>query len=122
VALVGLRPIAVKLEVESHLVPQERAVPVGLIINELLTNALKYAFPDERTGTVSVRFTREAEGFCLRVTDDGVGMAPDRPANGSGLGQRLVRSMVTQLEGSYAIEPDAGTPGTVATVRFPAAG
>ena len=110
-----------KLEVESHLVPQERAVPVGLIINELLTNALKYAFPDERTGTVSVRFTREAEGFCLRVTDDGVGMAPDRPADGSGLGQRLVRSMVTQLEGSYAIEPDAGTPGTVATVRFPAA-
>jgi two-component system, sensor histidine kinase PdtaS len=122
VALVGLRPIAVKLEVESHLVPQERAVPVGLIINELLTNALKYAFPDERTGTVSVRFTREAEGFCLRVTDDGVGMAPDRPPDGSGLGQRLVRSMVTQLEGSYAIEPDAGAPGTVATVRFPAAG
>ena len=94
---------------------------MGLIINELLTNALKYAFPDERTGNVTVRFIQEEKQFCLRVTDDGIGMASDRPPHGSGLGQRLIRSMVSQLEGTYEIAPDAGAPGTIATVRFPAA-
>ena len=121
-ALVGLRPIGMKVEIESHPMPQERAVPVGLIINELLTNALKYAFPEERAGSVSVQFAREDEQFCLKVTDDGIGIASDRPAHGSGLGQRLVRSMVSQLEGSYEIQPDSGAPGTVATVRFPVSG
>ena len=121
VALIGLRPISLKTQVESHLLAQERAVPVGLIINELLTNALKYAFPDERTGNVTVRFIQEEKQFCLRVTDDGIGMASDRPPHGSGLGQRLIRSMVSQLEGTYEIAPDAGAPGTIATVRFPAA-
>jgi two-component system, sensor histidine kinase PdtaS len=121
-ALVGLRPIAMRVHIESHPMPQERAVPVGLIINELLTNALKYAFPEERAGGVSVRFAREDELFCLKVMDDGVGIASDRPAHGSGLGQRLVRSMVSQLDGSYEIQPESGAPGTVATVRFPVSG
>ena len=75
-------------------------------------NALSDAFPDERTGTVSVRFTREAEGSACGSPMTASGRRWDRPANGSGLGQLLVRSMVTQLEGSYAIEPDAGTPAT----------
>lgn len=119
IALIGLRPISLKVQVQSHLLAQERAVPMGLIINELLTNALKYAFPDERAGAVTVRFIREEEQFCLVVSDDGVGIASDRSPDGSGLGQRLVRSMVSQLEGSLQIEPDAGASGTVARVRFP---
>jgi two-component system, sensor histidine kinase PdtaS len=121
VALVGLRPIALKVQVENHLLGQERAVPMGLIMNEFLTNTLKYAFPDERPGTVTVRFFREDEQFQLSVCDDGVGIVPDRPPDGSGLGQRLVRSMVLQLEGTLELKPDAGSPGTVATVRFPVA-
>lgn len=119
-ALIGLRPIALKVEVEHLCVPQESAVPIGLIINELLTNALKYAFPDDRAGTVSIRLTRDREEFCLRVADDGVGMAFEHKTEGSGLGQRLVRSMAAQLQGTITIEPDAGAPGTIATVRFPA--
>lgn len=88
-ALIGLRPITLVVDAESHLMPQERAVPVGLIMNELLTNALKYAFPDERSGTVKVRFWRDQDSFCLRVHDDGVGMTFKRTPRGSGLGQRL---------------------------------
>src|SRR4051812_45913879 len=72
-ALIGVRPISMIVEAESHRMAQERAVPVGLIINELLTNALKYAFPDERSGTVKVRFSREQDTFCLMVSDDEVG-------------------------------------------------
>lgn len=118
-ALIGLRPITLVVDAESHLMPQERAVPVGLIMNELLTNALKYAFPDERSGTVKVRFWREQGSFCLRVHDDGVGMTFKRTPRGSGLGQRLVRSMVAQLQGTYDAEPDQGAPGTIVKVSFP---
>lgn len=114
-----LRPIALDVDAESHLLSQERAVPVGLIINELLANALKYAFPDERAGRVTVQFIREGEAYCLNVSDDGIGLAAERDAAGTGLGQRLVRAMASQLGGSLEIGSDPQSPGTSATVRFP---
>jgi two-component system, sensor histidine kinase PdtaS len=92
---------------------------MGLVINELLTNALKYAFPGDRPGTVRVTFERQGDEFLLTIADNGVGMAFDGEPRGSGLGQRLVRSMVAQLGGTFAIEPDSAAGGTVATVRFP---
>src|SRR3954447_4501412 len=118
-ALIGLRPISMQVAVEHHVLSQERAVAVGLILNELLTNALKYAFPEDRHGHVRVSFERVGDEFVLRVSDNGVGIAPERGAQGSGLGQRLVRSMAGQIGGLLEIRPDAGKPGTVATVRFP---
>ena len=119
-ALIGLRPIVMSVEAESHRLSQERAVAIGLVINELLTNALKYAFPEDRSGTVQVRLMRQEDGFCLMIIDDGIGMAGERKPDGSGLGQRLIRSMVAQLQGSVEITPDSGAPGTIVTVRFPA--
>jgi two-component system, sensor histidine kinase PdtaS len=118
-ALVELRPINLVVEAQSHRLRQDRAVPMGLVINELLTNALKYAFPGDRPGTVRVTFERQGDEFLLTIADNGVGMAFDGEPRGSGLGQRLVRSMVAQLGGTFAIEPDSGAGGTVATVRFP---
>lgn len=111
------RPIVLETHAESHLLAQERAVPVGLILNELLANAFKYAFPEQSAGTVKVRFVREGDAYCLSVSDDGIGMAAERSAAGTGLGQRLVHAMATQLGGSLEMESDA--PGTCATVRFP---
>lgn len=80
-----------------------RAVPVGLITNELVTNALKYAFPDDRAGTVCIRFWREGEEFVLAVEDDGIGL-PDTDAapKGTGLGRRLIRALAAQLGGRLA--------------------
>jgi two-component sensor histidine kinase len=118
--LVGLRPIGLKVEAEHHSLPQERAVSVGLIVNELVTNALKAAFPDDRSGTIEVRFAREGADFVLTVLDDGVGITPDQQPQGTGLGQRLVRSLVAQLGGALEIGPN-GSRGTRATVRFPVA-
>lgn len=117
-ALIDLRPIRLEVRAERHALPQEEAVAVGLIINELVTNALKYAFPEDRSGLVWVIFERDEAGFRLQVRDDGVGIEPHRPAQGTGLGQRLVRSLATQVGGSFTIEPDAGDPGTIATLRF----
>ncbi len=116
-ALVGQRPILLEIETESHALPLERAVPVGLIINELVTNALKYAFPDERAGRVGVRFFRQGGEFVVTVSDDGVGVASAK-AKGTGVGQKLVRSLIAQLGGTLEVDSDA--KGTRARVRFPA--
>ncbi|WP_408903006.1 sensor histidine kinase [Methylobacterium radiotolerans] len=119
-SLLDLRPVSIEVQAEAHALPHERAVAVGLIINEALTNALKYAFPEGRTGMVGVVFRRRGGEFMLQVKDDGVGFDPDRPPRTGGLGRRLVQSMAQQLDGCLAIEPDEGAPGTLVTVTFPA--
>lgn len=120
-AFAEIRPVRIEIDVEDHPLSQQRAVAIGLIINELLTNALKYAFPGDRSGTVRISFTREADRFCLAVTDDGVGFDPTARPTGSGLGQRLLKSLAVQLAGSIEIgaKEDAAPFGTTATVRFP---
>jgi two-component system, sensor histidine kinase PdtaS len=122
-ALIGLRPIRLDLDAESHPIPLNQAVSVGLIINELLVNALKYAFPEDRSGHVTVTFTREGDEYCLVVSDDGVGLSAPRESASSlpstGLGQRLIRSFVAQLGGWHEIE--ASSPGTRVQVCFPVA-
>ncbi|GJD66322.1 sensor histidine kinase [Methylobacterium frigidaeris] len=120
-SLVDLRPVNVEVAAEPHPLPHEQAVAVGLIINEAVTNALKYAFPDDRTGTVTVSFQRRGEAFLLRVKDDGIGIDTAGVPRVGGVGRRLVHSMAQQLDGSLAVEPDEGRPGTVVTVIFPQA-
>ncbi|MBZ6074879.1 sensor histidine kinase [Microvirga puerhi] len=122
VSLIGIRPIAIRVKVEHHWLPQERSVPVGIIINELVTNCVKYAFPSDRSGTIAIVFLRQQDFYELKVSDDGVGIASTaRPNAAPGLGQRLVRSMATQLGGEVTVTPTHDLAGTCAMVRFPAA-
>ena len=107
--------IAVAAELDRAAMPRERAIPLGLVVNELITNALKHAFPDGRTGTITVTFhaTEDGEGL-LHVADDGAGMGPPRPGS---LGTELVRRLVQQCGGR--MHQEAADPGTTITVRFP---
>ncbi|UUP19171.1 Blue-light-activated histidine kinase 2 [Nitratireductor thuwali] len=118
-SLMGMRPIGLTVEAESHEIPQTSAVSIGLCINELLTNALKYAFPDDKPGTVGVVFAREGDEYRLTVTDDGVGLIEDGEAKSGGLGRRLVRSLAAQHHGSFEIGRRKDGPGTSASVRVP---
>jgi two-component sensor histidine kinase len=121
-SLLDLRPITVEADLEAHTLAHERAVAVGLIINEAVTNALKYAFPNDARGTVRVSFRRHSGEFILQVTDDGVGYAPGRePQSGGtgGMGSKLIRSMAQQLNGRLVTQPDHGAPGTTVQVPFP---
>lgn len=117
VSLVGIRPIALRAEVEPCMLPLETARSTALIVNELVTNALKHAFPDERPGTVKIRLARERNETVLIVEDDGVGQPPGSPSR-AGFGQKLVRSLAQQLGGALTIRPEP--TGTHCELRFPA--
>jgi two-component system, sensor histidine kinase PdtaS len=116
-ALTGVRPVALRTQAESHPISHSRAVAVGLVANELITNAIKYAFPGEREGTIVVDFHRSSDEFCLIVEDDGVGAGDGDPMPSGGIGQRLVRALTLQLGGRFEATPRA--PGTRCVMHFP---
>lgn len=114
-ALIGVRPVAVQVHADEITVPLSQAVPLGLTVNELLTNALKYAFPDGRNGVIHVSMACELGACRLEVRDDGVGMQGKAPREGS-LGLSLVRSLVQTIGGEIRTAEDGGV---VHTIRFP---
>jgi PAS domain S-box-containing protein len=89
----------------------DTAIPCGLIISELVSNALKYAFPKGREGTIEVILTAEPEDRChLTVKDNGVGFPPDLEfANPKSLGLQLINVLTEQLEGDLSFNLDQGT-------------
>src|SRR5687768_8609281 len=93
-ALAGERPITITPQLERVALTLECALPLGLIINELLTNALKYAFPGTQSGHIEISFVQQTDAFVLRVRDNGVGMGE---APGHGLGRQLVHRLAAQL-------------------------
>jgi two-component sensor histidine kinase/HAMP domain-containing protein len=110
--------VGVEVDVDELSLDMDTAVPLGIIINELLTNALQYAFPDGRKGRVRISLHgAEEKTLLLSVRDDGVGLPAGvdyrSPAS---LGLRIVSTLAAQLHGTLAIE--AG-PGTVFTLSFP---
>jgi two-component sensor histidine kinase len=107
--------IALKTDIASEQMPVDRAIPLGLIVNELVTNAVKYAFPDEPKGTVAVTLKRFAGELRLIVSDDGKGVDPRR--EDSGFGGRLVDSFARQLGGQ--VERESSNKGTIVCLILP---
>lgn len=95
--VIGLRPVALRVKADEAQLSAHQAVPLGLIINELVENALKYAFPDDRAGEIQVEFTATDEGYALMIADNGVGFDP--ASSRAGGGTRLVRSLSQQIGG-----------------------
>jgi len=94
--------------------PTDRAVSLGVIVNELVANACKYAY--SAGGEVRIALTQDGDShFRLAVEDDGVGIAPSAPAKGTGLGTRLIRAMAQSLQSG--IEYDPTHSGVRATLR-----
>jgi two-component sensor histidine kinase len=111
--------IAIELALDPIELSIERAVPCALILNELVTNAFKYAFPDGRNGRILVRFRESGPGSLeLAIEDDGIGLPPGRlgARNDKSLGLRIVGILTKQLDGSLAQEE---CQGTRVVLRFP---
>jgi two-component sensor histidine kinase len=114
-ALCGPRPIAMKTEAEPIQLPAEKALTTGLIINELVTNAFKYAFPQDEPGHVKVELTSSNADLIISVADDGVGCPKSKKA---GLGTRLVTVFAGQLGGTAEWDGLSGG-GCKVSIRFP---
>nr|WP_315477069.1 PAS domain S-box protein [uncultured Undibacterium sp.] len=105
---------AVRLELDLHSVSlsMDQATPCGLIVNELISNSLKHAFPDGRSGVVKVSLIPQPEtkSVNIMVSDDGVGLPSDFDQRRElSLGLQLVDDLVTQIGGTLSIETGAGS-------------
>lgn len=106
------------LHLESMHVPPDKAVSVGMIVTELLTNAYKYAYPEGREGEVRVIVRRETHTEAeLLVEDDGIGWSGEGKPQGTGLGTRIVRSMAVNLGSEIIYRSDR--PGTRVSLKLP---
>jgi two-component sensor histidine kinase len=110
--------IGVTVEVEAVAMPVDTAIPLGMIVNELVTNAVKYAYPPPEKGSIEVRLRRDEDRLLLSVRDSGRGL-PEKTEErlGGGLGMKLIRSLVAQVQGELV---DLGPPGTAFEIRLAA--
>ena len=114
-----IMPEKIKIEVDaaSVFVNISIAIPCGQILNELITNAIKYAFPGERRGRVLIQITQALDGeITMRVSDNGVGFSPGFDSSApSSLGMVLIHTLVDQLHGSINMET---LNGVTCEIRF----
>lgn len=119
----ALEPDLVRVTVDAEDIDLgvHRAIPCGLILNELFSNALKYAFPDGRAGTIEVRFARLDSGdLSLSVKDDGIGIPSAFDwENSHSVGLRVVRILARQIDGRLTL--DRTGDGTHFALVFPPA-
>ncbi|QLE58332.1 PAS domain S-box protein [Nostoc sp. TCL26-01] len=108
---VSSQQIKLHLQVENVNLDIETAIPLGLIINELVSNALKYAFPEKQQGEIMVKlYQKNEQNLTLIVKDNGVGLPPDfEMKKTKTLGISLVQGLVKQLRGSLKINSHKGT-------------
>jgi len=115
--------IRIKGSIEPIVVSARDATTVGILVGELVTNALKHAFPDKRSGQIEVALFRdEDDTVVLRVADDGVGLdEPQDEAGESGLGSVIVRQLAGQFGGEPRYAPGSNG-GLVITIQLPTLG
>ncbi len=108
--------IDVQIDMEPIELDMDTAIPIGLMVNELITNSLKYAFPDRRDGRIKLRLQQEdAEHLALSVADNGVGKVAGTSPKGTGFGSQLIQLLTQQLQG---VMQESVGDGTSVTFRL----
>jgi len=109
------RPLVLEVRADTDTISSHEAVSLGLIVTELVINALKHAFPESRDGRVIVAYDLSPEGWVLSVTDDGVGRPVASPEMRVGLGTSVVEALARQL-GAAVVLSDAKPGARVAII------
>ncbi len=112
--------ISIRVTADDGEVQPDVSVSLGLIVTELVINALKHAFPGGRHGRINVDYSADKLDWIMRVVDDGVGMPSDPKAANAGLGTSLVEALARQL--SAHVEVASAHPGTAVSIVADAAG
>ena len=111
--------IQLEMDIEDLNLDVDSVIPIGLIVNELVSNCLKYAFPVGRNGTIVVSLNEEEDQLALRVRDDGIGMSEvNRTDLGSSFGYRLIEVLREQMQGNLQIENNQGTSITLYIKKY----
>lgn len=98
------------IEIEELELEVTQAIPVGLIINEAVTNSIKYAFPDNQKGLISISLTStETNRYLLTIQDNGIGMPLKADKINTSFGMSLIEGLSEDLEGDFSIENNNGT-------------
>jgi two-component sensor histidine kinase len=111
------RRVQLNLDIPTAIMPGDRAVPLALLTTEILTNAFKHGFPENRVGAIKVRLSLGPDGKAqLVIADNGIGIA-ERPQGGppGTMGQTLIGAFTRQLGGTLTT---SGPPGTTVTIDF----
>jgi two-component sensor histidine kinase len=111
----GNRMSRLTLKAEQVEIDPDRAVAIGIVVNELVMNAVKYAYPD-CAGPIHVELRCDGEDLLLAIADDGVGLHATSDPRSTGMGQRIVSAMATKLDASVERDPDHA--GTRIVLRF----
>jgi PAS domain S-box-containing protein len=107
---IDFEAVAVSTHIENITLDINTALPLGLLVTELITNALKYAFPEGRKGRIEISLREEKNHWILSVADNGVGFPEGLDfQNTTTLGLQLVNALVTQLSGTIALSKDQGS-------------
>jgi len=118
--MVDTRRVKLEVTVQKMMVDINTAVPLGIVMNELISNALKHAFPNNRSGTLAIRGEATGERIDLVISDDGVGMPEGLDFKNTGtLGMRLALGLLDQIDGTLTQEPGPGTTFVI-TIAKPA--
>lgn len=100
--------IDLKMYIEELYLDIDTIIPLGLIVNELITNALKYAFPNGRSGTIWVKMYDKDNALILEVKDNGVGLQDNAESLESSFGYKLIRAFKNKLEAELHVESEEG--------------
>ena len=112
--------LSISVTVDDSVVEPDVSVSLGLIVTELVINALKHAFPDQRTGKIVIDYSSTGKDWTLSVVDDGLGMVSGPIAPKPGLGTGIIEALTKNLQSE--IELTDARPGTAVTIRHRQAG
>jgi len=101
--------VEVRVDIDDHIVlSADVAIPCALIVTELVSNALRHAFPDKRQGVISIELHGRNGGYVLKVSDNGIGTATDIRPTSPSLGLKLVTALTRQLDGTLHMRSEGG--------------
>jgi len=110
-------PIVIKCDIQDIIIDVSQAIPIGIILNETVTNALKYAFPSHQSGLISLSVKQIGNSIEMQIGDDGVGLPEAFDiANTNTLGLTLLKGLTAQLKGTFTV---ITPPGLTIRIKFP---
>jgi two-component sensor histidine kinase len=106
--------LSLDVSVDDTVTTADVSVSLGLIVTELVINALKHAFPDDRRGKIKVDYHAHGPNWTLSVMDNGIGMPADDTDAKPGLGTSIVQALTSQLQSEVKVS--GANPGTIVSV------